>query len=284
MLDKYLRKMFYTIYSHPVIEWGFEFVIAVLIGLIVWTAQLQHTLFFNGIRGLLDIWAVCLFCLFLYKLRSLYKFDADKIKIKRKIAQMEERYYNTTYLQTEIYRASETITEELEDVALWRKDSNHRFMYLSRYSRKILFHDKPVEELRGLSDAEINFGCLPYNPKLGKRFREKDLETLYLPTNDNTPICNLTDFITQYFAKPCKYYEEPVPGLGLLVWKTPIYAKDGRFAGTVGALVDVSYRIEEAKAHCEKLRKKGKAFRIDNTENYYLIREEQDDTHNVCFK
>ena len=165
-----------------------------------------------------------------------------------------------------------SMVENNYGIGMWIKDEEDRYIFANAALRDMLFDGTPMYKIVGKTDGDL----------FGKGTDYGEIES-YLRTIPYTEypnikseqylkdqgICNFTDIITRIQKKPCRFYEE-VNNLCLDVYKTPLVSNKGDIIGTVGTLFDVSHNKEMREAGIILMETKGKAFKINGSNNYYI--------------
>jgi len=169
---------------------------------------------------------------------------------------------------------SSYLLDNMDGVAFWMKDYKDRYLFLNDKLIEILFPGKTKEECLGKTNPEIFSKSEPEQMCFDNINKVSDLPNLKLKKKDSEYICNLTDQLTRYFEKPCKYFEI-IDKYALEIWKTPIFRNNDNknycCAGTVGALIDVTTQKDKKIQYIKHLEQTGKAYRISDTDHYYLV-------------
>jgi len=155
-------------------------------------------------------------------------------------------------------------------IAIWIKDEKDRYITANKMLRKQLFNNHELPYIIGKTDAEIISGQVLEN-HIQQELNEihpHELPNIMEYLEQGSRICNLTDLITKAFKKPCLYVET-VEKLTLVVYKFPLY-DNNCITGTFGYYYDVSDSHDEIFEKVKILDKMDKAYRIDNTDNYYI--------------
>lgn len=177
---------------------------------------------------------------------------------------------------TNFYSAKDKLLQTLlamvnytEGIAMWIKDDKDRYIFADKALRNLMFNKKSISEVINKTDYEILYGKKEDRISL----TIPDLEPKQLPNIKkiaDRSIFNLTDTITRSFGYSCRFFEV-FEDRAFDVWKTPII-KDGKVTHTSGCLVDITSEKEYRKCVLEDLEQRNEAFRIDNTNSYYLTR------------
>ena len=179
----------------------------------------------------------------------------------------------------------EDICNHIRDFGMWKKDASHRYLYANEKFRDVLAYGHNLSQVIGKTDNEIHHeeGTLvtsPHPPVFETPFDPSDLPSAEFDSLGAGVVCNITDYVCQAAEQPCRFFEQiPMKDTTLLldVWKTPLYTRQGKFRGTVGAFQDVTnqraYQIERLK----QLEYQGYAFRIDNTGHFFMYNYEMID-------
>ncbi len=226
-----------------------------------------------------------------------YKEDLAEIReLTRQLASAEvnlrasEAKYKALYQEaldqnkiiSRLLKRQQLTADNVEGFSLWQKDINNRYINANKVLRNTLFDGLSEEQVLGKTDEELIFGTTQgYNFLERIDFASLTPDTLPLikPENieddDFSKICCLTDEITKTFAKPCKFFEAKIENgkfiYALIAWKTPIF-ENGKCIGTTGAARDILAQADKYLAQIQRKVISGQAHRIDNTNNYYLMR------------
>lgn len=159
-------------------------------------------------------------------------------------------------------------------IGMWIKDQDDKYIYANKFLRDFLFEGKPMHELTGKTDGEI------LGTKVDYSAFEKMIKTIVpqeyplIKSSEfftDGSVCNMTDIITRIRKMPCRFHEELGDSFVLDVWKTPLIDDNGQVVGTVGTFVNVSEENRDKKfLKVKYLEKKGLAFKINGSRNYYL--------------
>ena len=162
------------------------------------------------------------------------------------------------------------MADKQEFIYMWLKDKHDRYIFASKNTRRELFENKHISKIINRTDSEISTGkklldCVEININ---GLTPENLVHIGNYIDKDTVICNLTDVITKQFNKPCKFVE-CINDLVWIVWKEPLYSH-GVYAGNVGYAIDMSTKKDEVFNLVKDRVESGEAFRIDNTNSYYL--------------
>jgi hypothetical protein len=154
---------------------------------------------------------------------------------------------------------------------MWIKDKNDKYVFGNKRLRDDLFNGAELIKIIGKTDTEIIEGVpLPdaiHNELIG--ITPQDLPDIMDYLEAGTRICNLTDLITKAFKKVCTFIEQ-IDDKILIVQKKPIIDGD-RITGTIGYYIDLTNDADGVANELMMLQHEYKAFRIDSTNNFYIM-------------
>ena len=209
-----------------------------------------------------------------YKYLTFYiknkKFNKKVVHYESEIQFLSEHYVIKDVFTNNII----SMIDSNDCLAMQIKDEHDRYILANKALRKLLFNDIPFAQIKGKTDPEIlHQSTITSNEIFISNLKPSDLKNISLDLlSKNNGICNLTDIITKSFNIPCRFFET-VGDLMLDVYKSPMFDHNQMLIGTSGSLINITDKKETKLKELQELIKEGNAFKIGNTDNYYIIRD-----------